>query len=271
MTQPPRIASVLIPTPEPEAALAWYEQAFAGSQRVTFDEFSFTALRIGDVHLECVLADQKVQADAAGTVVYWAVDDLDAALHGLQALGGVLYRGPRPIEDGLAMCQVRDPWDNCIGLRGPSAAMDAWLGPTRDLDTLVAQFTAVTLPQPAWTHQAHVLVGAWHVEQFGPAEALTRLREAIRRLNDAHGTPNSETRGYHETITRAYVELLADVLARRPLGTTLRVVLADLLRGPVGERDVLLRFYSKDRLMSREARAAWVEPDLAPLSAPTAQ
>lgn len=29
-----------------------------------------------------------------------------------------LYRGPIGIEAGQRMCQVRDPWDNCIGLRG---------------------------------------------------------------------------------------------------------------------------------------------------------
>ena len=32
-----------------------------------------------------------------------------------------------------------------------------------------------------------------------------------------------------------------------------------------GERDLPLRHYSKDRLMSLTARAEWVEPDLAPL------
>ncbi|MDY0831642.1 MULTISPECIES: VOC family protein [unclassified Pseudomonas] len=32
-------------------------------------------------------------------------------------LGATLYRGPMKIEGGEWMCQVRDPWGNCIGLR----------------------------------------------------------------------------------------------------------------------------------------------------------
>ncbi|WP_435635237.1 hypothetical protein ACSC9U_03720 [Pseudomonas solani] len=28
-----------------------------------------------------------------------------------------LYRGPLALEDGDRICQVRDPWGNCIGLR----------------------------------------------------------------------------------------------------------------------------------------------------------
>jgi len=29
------------------------------------------------------------------------------------------------IENGEAMCQVQDPWGNCIGLRGPSSSYGA--------------------------------------------------------------------------------------------------------------------------------------------------
>ena len=33
-------------------------------------------------------------------------------------LGATLYRGPMLIENALAMCQVKDPFGNLIGLRG---------------------------------------------------------------------------------------------------------------------------------------------------------
>jgi predicted enzyme related to lactoylglutathione lyase len=36
----------------------------------------------------------------------------------LIAIGGTLYRGPLDIQDDMRMCQVKDPWGNCIGLRG---------------------------------------------------------------------------------------------------------------------------------------------------------
>jgi hypothetical protein len=39
------------------------------------------------------------------------------------------------------------------------------------------------------------------------------------------------------------------------------------MASPLADRSVLLRFYSRESLMSNRARAVWVEPDLAPLSA----
>jgi hypothetical protein len=81
------------------------------------------------------------------------------------------------------------------------------------LDDLAGQFRACTLPHGEWTHTAHLRVGTWHVHHFGADAALALLRTGIRRLNDFHGTPNTETRGYHETITVAYVRLIAEFLA----------------------------------------------------------
>lgn len=100
---------------------------------------------------------------------------------------------------------------------------------------------------------------------FGADEALARLRVGIRQLNDSHGTPNSATRGYHETITRAYVELLAEYLSRVPQTMPLAECVAGLFASPLGAKQALLHFYTRERLMSSEARTTWVEPDLLPL------
>ena len=134
-----------------------------------------------------------------------------------------------------------------------------------DPETLAARFTALTLPKDEWTHAAHLTVGAWHVDRYGPVEALTLLRDGIRRLNESHGNINTATDGYHETITAAYVTLLAAYVEACPLGLPLSTRVEHLLAGPLAGRDMLLTFYSRERLMSVEARARWVEPDLAPL------
>jgi hypothetical protein len=138
------------------------------------------------------------------------------------------------------------------------------------LADLAAQFLDASLPRAQWTHQAHLRVGAWHVDRFGAAQALPRLRQAIRRLNDAHGTANTPTGGYHETVTAAYVTLIAAALssAASDAGAPLDERVERLLAGPLADRAVLLRFWSRDTLMSPAARAAWVAPDLAPLALP---
>lgn len=140
-----------------------------------------------------------------------------------------------------------------------------WFGD--DALTLGPRFEACAISAKGWTHAAHMTVGLWHVERYGREDALDRLRRGIRRLNESHGGVNSDTRGYHETITAAYVTLLAQFLERRDDGDSLGEVVTRLLAGPLAARDMLLRFYSRDRLMSTSARAAWLEPDLAPLDA----
>lgn len=134
------------------------------------------------------------------------------------------------------------------------------------LDDLVAAFRGQSLPKEQWTHLAHLRVGAWHVHHYGRDAALEMLRAGIRRLNDAHGTLNSSTSGYHETITVAYVRLLEQFLTGIPATVAALEQRLELLIGaPLAERSALFRFWSRDLLLSPKARAEWVPPDLAPL------
>lgn len=134
-----------------------------------------------------------------------------------------------------------------------------------DLDGFAARFVACRVPKPEWTHLAHLAIGMCHIHTYGADEALTRLRLGIRRLNDSHGTLNSETSGYHETITRAYVRLLAQFFDACPSAMPLAERVSRLIASPLAEKEALLEFYSRELLMSPEARASWVEPDIMPL------
>ena len=133
-----------------------------------------------------------------------------------------------------------------------------------ELDELVRRFNACAVARAEWTHAAHLAVGLWHVGRYGRQDALQRLRAGITRLNESNGVVNSATGGYHETVTRAYVDLLADFAARHADKTAAERVTA-LLADPLSDKKALLRFYSRPLLESSEARLDWVEPDLAPL------
>ena len=135
------------------------------------------------------------------------------------------------------------------------------------LDDLAARFSSRAIPKAEWTHLAHLAVGAWHVHHFGPEGALGRLRAGIRALNDSHGTPNTDSSGYHETITVAYVRLIDGFLSAFAADVALEDRVRALVGGPLADRAVLLRFWSKELLLSPRARRAWVPPDLAPLNA----
>jgi hypothetical protein len=159
---------------------------------------------------------------------------------------------------------------DCRALYAPaSMSLPPIWGPSPSLEQFADAFLAGTLPRAQWTHEAHLRIGAWHVHRFGTALALPRLRESIRRLNLAHGGANTATAGYHETITAAYVWLIADFLAGLDANRPLADHVERLLASPLAEKNTLLRFWSRGVLMSTQARADWVPPDLAPLPLPT--
>lgn len=122
-----------------------------------------------------------------------------------------------------------------------------------------------TLPKVEWTHQAHLRAGLWHVHRYGADEALRRLRRAITSFNESVGTTNSDSSGYHETLTRFYIAVIAQFLAREDASLSLDT-LAERLIAEFGDRELPLRFYSRERLFSIDARRRWVEPDLLRLS-----
>lgn len=126
----------------------------------------------------------------------------------------------------------------------------------------VAQaMTDRTLPKAEWTHHAHLRAGLWHVHQHGAATALELLRTRISRYNESVGTRNTDTSGYHETITRFYVILIDRFLAANDRA----LPIDDLATGLIaewGDRRLPMRYYSEGRLFSVVARRSWVEPDL---------
>ncbi|MEY4682485.1 MAG: hypothetical protein RLZZ276_4134 [Pseudomonadota bacterium] len=134
------------------------------------------------------------------------------------------------------------------------------------VEDIVHRFRARTLPREAWTHQAHLAVGLWHVLRYGEDAALAMLRDGIRAYNEAVGVPNSDTRGYHETVTRYYAWAAARFLERAgPAG--LAGLVDAFVDSPLGSKDGIFAFWSRSGLLSVEARRGWVPPDLAPLDA----
>lgn len=128
---------------------------------------------------------------------------------------------------------------------------------------------ATTLPKAEWTNAAHVVALAWILIRRPDIDAERDTPELIRRYNRATGVENTETSGYHETITQASIRLARTVLATAAEAVSLEEATALLLASPLGNRDWLLAHWERETLFSPRARLSWVEPDLAPLPSPT--
>jgi hypothetical protein len=107
-------------------------------------------------------------------------------------------------------------------------------------------FEAGRIPGSAFPHECHVQV-AWGLSRrYPPEDAFARLAEGIRGIAARAGAPGK----YHETMTRAWFELVAqaETLDAHP----------ELL-----DRSLLARYYSPERLEA--GRHEWLEPDIEPL------
>lgn len=124
---------------------------------------------------------------------------------------------------------------------------------------------ARSLARPEWTHEAHLAACLWLLVERPDILPERDLPAIIRRFNESVGGVNDETQGYHETITQCFVRAVRLFLARMPTESPLVEKVNSLLRAPEGRRDWPLRFYSRERLFSVDARLGWREPDLAPL------
>jgi predicted enzyme related to lactoylglutathione lyase len=110
-----------------DEAAAWYTEAL-GVEPYFRKEFegsvAYIEFRIGDYQHELGFLDRRFapEGDAAatgvtgGAVVYWAVDDIDAAYDRLLALGATTHQAPREQGPGFVTASVIDPFGNLLGV-----------------------------------------------------------------------------------------------------------------------------------------------------------
>lgn len=115
-----------------------------------------------------------------------------------------------------------------------------------DEDTFLDEFERGRVDGSAFPHDGHVRV-AWGLSRrYEHEEAFDRLAAGIQDIAARAGIPGK----YHETMTRAWFELVAQAksLEAHP---------------ELFDRSLLTRYYSPGRLEA--GRHEWLEPDLASL------
>ena len=116
------------------------------------------------------------------------------------------------------------------------------------------------LPKAEWTHAAHFALALWLLRHRDNAPAI--LPGIIRTYNEATGGKNTDTAGYHETITQASLRAANAFLAGFTPEHPLFDIANRLMASQLGRSDWLLLHWSKERLFTPDARREWVEPDL---------
>ena len=120
---------------------------------------------------------------------------------------------------------------------------------------------ARTLPRPDWTHEAHLAATTYLLLRRPDVDVDKQLPDIIRGYNESVGGVNSDSEGYHDTITRVFLHGVRLFLAEADAAEPLHELVNQLLLSPMGQRDWPLRFYSRERLFSVEARREWIPAD----------
>jgi len=122
---------------------------------------------------------------------------------------------------------------------------------------LLEGFVSTALPADQFHHEQHVRVAWMFVRDHGMPAALGEFTAAIKRFADAKGAHGL----YHETITWAFLLIIAERVARQPADSwnAFAADNPDLLSW---QPSILERYYSKEVLGSALARTTFVMPDL---------
>ncbi|MBA4850331.1 hypothetical protein [Emticicia sp. BO119] len=145
--------------------------------------------------------------------------------------------------------------------------MDYHIPSTRkEFEHIVNGFRTKALPSKEWTHEAHLITGLWHVAELGYENALAEMRLNIPVYNESVGGMNTDSSGYHDTITFFWIWLLNEFWNRNEVkGQSFERVCNKFLQSKYADRGNAFIFYTKDLLFTKEARLGVVEPDIQPL------
>ena len=130
-------------------------------------------------------------------------------------------------------------------------------------ETFVREFETGRFTMAQWHHREHIKIGYVYLRRYSFEAALARLHEKLEALNEVHQVPAHPHRGYHETMTVAWLVLVAAILEEYgPEATSDEFCEKhpELL-----EKTALRLFYSRDLIMSAQAKREFVQPDLASL------
>ncbi len=114
-------------------------------------------------------------------------------------------------------------------------------------------------------HRDHIKVAYLYLRRHPLDDAIIKVRTGLRALAVAWSAPVDDLeKGYHETMTQAWVRLVHLTLAECGPAESGDVFCDQ--QPQLMQKTRLELFYSRERLMTWEAKQEFVEPDLARFS-----
>ncbi|MES2015104.1 MAG: VOC family protein [Pseudomonadota bacterium] len=103
--------TTVYPVADLAKAKAWYAQVFG--KEPYFDQPFYVGFEIGGFELGLV---PDGTPGTAGATVYWGVDDIDAEVARIVALGATLPNPVQNVGEEIRVADLHDPFGNLLGL-----------------------------------------------------------------------------------------------------------------------------------------------------------
>lgn len=123
------------------------------------------------------------------------------------------------------------------------------------------RFLAGQFAPEEWKHREHIKAAYLCLRRYPLTDATAQMRRGLAALNASHKAPNEIDRGYHETMTVAWmrvVDVTMGVFGVESDSDTFCDKHPHLM-----QKTLMRLFYSKERIMTWDAKQRFVEPDLA--------
>ena len=122
------------------------------------------------------------------------------------------------------------------------------------------EFEACKFPRSEFNHRAHIRLAYVYLSEHDTDTAHELMRGALLSFLEYNGIDVSK---YHETVTRAWIMAVRYFMENTPSSDS-----SDLFidRNPrMLDSKIMMTHYSAEVLFSDEARAKFIEPNLAPI------
>ncbi len=125
---------------------------------------------------------------------------------------------------------------------------------------VVRGFENGTIARADWRHAEHLTVALYYVLHSPTLpDAADKMRVGIFNLLKSFGVDLSVEMPYHETLTVFWIRAVSD-FAKTKNGASIVDICNELIE--IFDKDYPLKFYSRERLFSDEARKNFIESNL---------
>ena len=134
-----------------------------------------------------------------------------------------------------------------------------------EAEKIVQQLEDTTLPKEDWNHEQHLIVALSVVARFGK-RAMPEMMKRIKHYNKSVGIINSESSGYHDTVTIFWIWAVWYFMSKQGDIQFNQAAIDTLFAtDALTKRNIWLEYYSKDVMLSPDARFEYIEADVKPM------